>query len=149
MHKSTKHFGISFAYDAPKIWNDLSDDVHLATSLHSFRNLKAISLHKHIHPNFCFSWYLSVALTPAMSMVNDYSFLLFCLVCLESVFRWRLSATKILLELKLELCYILLLLDIILCQWAPLWMKLKKMRITWNNKTTTKQCPRHLNIHLE
>ena len=27
----------SFAYDAPKIGNDFLDDVHLATSLHSFR----------------------------------------------------------------------------------------------------------------
>ena len=37
-----KHFGLSFAYDAPKIWNDLPDDVRSATSLHSFRRkLKA------------------------------------------------------------------------------------------------------------
>ena len=25
--QSSKHFGLSFAYDAPKIWNDLPDDV--------------------------------------------------------------------------------------------------------------------------
>ena len=37
IYKSTKHFGLSFTYDAPKIWNDLSDDVCSATSLHSFR----------------------------------------------------------------------------------------------------------------
>ena len=37
IYKSSNHFGLSFAYDAPKIWNDLPDDVHLATSLHSFR----------------------------------------------------------------------------------------------------------------
>ena len=30
-------FGLSFAYDTPKIGNDLPDDVHLTTSLHSFR----------------------------------------------------------------------------------------------------------------
>ena len=35
--KSSKHFGLSFAYDAPKIWNDLPDDVHSATSLYSLR----------------------------------------------------------------------------------------------------------------
>ena len=46
-------------------------------STHSERSLKPKSLHKHIHPNFCFSWYLSMALTPAMSKVNDYRFLLF------------------------------------------------------------------------
>ena len=37
-HKSTKHFGFSFAYDAPKIWIDLPDDVCSATTFHSFRN---------------------------------------------------------------------------------------------------------------
>ena len=36
LYTSTKNFGLSFAYDAPKIWNDLPDDVHSATSLHSF-----------------------------------------------------------------------------------------------------------------
>ena len=39
LYKSSKHFGVSFAfaYDAPKISNDLPDDVHAATFLHSFR----------------------------------------------------------------------------------------------------------------
>ena len=37
VYKSPKHFGLSFAYNAPKIWNDLPDDVWSATSLHSFR----------------------------------------------------------------------------------------------------------------
>ena len=37
IYKSSKHFGLSFAYDTPKIWNDLPDDVHSATSLQSFR----------------------------------------------------------------------------------------------------------------
>ena len=36
-------------------------------SIHSERNSKAISLHKHIHPNFSFSWFVSGALTLAMS----------------------------------------------------------------------------------
>ena len=31
----TKHFGLRFAYDFPKILNDLSDDVHSAIPLHS------------------------------------------------------------------------------------------------------------------
>ena len=55
------------------IWNDLPDDVQP----HSERSSKPISLRRHIHPNFCFSWFLSVALTLAMSQVNDFSFLLF------------------------------------------------------------------------
>ena len=35
--KSAKHFGHSLAFDAPKIWNDLPQDVHSATSVASFR----------------------------------------------------------------------------------------------------------------
>ena len=31
--KSSKQFGFSFAHDAPKIWNDLPEDIHSATSL--------------------------------------------------------------------------------------------------------------------
>ena len=42
IYKSTKQFGLSFAYDAPKIWNELPDDVRSATSIASFRKkLKA------------------------------------------------------------------------------------------------------------
>ena len=36
--KSRKHFGLSFAYDAPMIWNDLPDEVYSANSLASFRS---------------------------------------------------------------------------------------------------------------
>ena len=36
--KSRKHFGRSFAYDAPIIWNDLPDEVRSANSLASFRS---------------------------------------------------------------------------------------------------------------
>ena len=35
--KSVKHFGHSFAFDAPKIWNELPHDMHSATSVASFR----------------------------------------------------------------------------------------------------------------
>ena len=42
IYKSTKQFGLSFAYDAPNIWNELPDDVRSATSIASFRKkLKA------------------------------------------------------------------------------------------------------------
>ena len=41
VHKSTKQFGFGFAYDAPKVWNELPDDISSATSLFSFKkNLK-------------------------------------------------------------------------------------------------------------
>ena len=68
-------------------------------STRSKRNSKPISLHKHIQPNFCFSWFLSVALTRAICLrLMFLVFHFFCLVCLQSVFRWRLSIIKILLE---------------------------------------------------
>ena len=35
IYKSKKHFGHSLAYDAPRIWNDLPDDVCSAKSLSS------------------------------------------------------------------------------------------------------------------
>ena len=35
--KSGKHFGHTFAFDAPKIWNDLPQDARSATSVASFR----------------------------------------------------------------------------------------------------------------
>ena len=37
VYKLTKHLGLSFAYDAAKIWNDLPDDVYSATSCYLFR----------------------------------------------------------------------------------------------------------------
>ena len=36
--KSRKHFGLSFAHDAPMIWNDLPDEVRSANSDASFRS---------------------------------------------------------------------------------------------------------------
>ena len=42
-------------------------------STHSEGSSKPISLHEHIHPNFCSPWFLSVAPTHAMSQVYDYS----------------------------------------------------------------------------
>ena len=34
---SVKHFGHSFVFDAPKIWNELPHDMRSATSVASFR----------------------------------------------------------------------------------------------------------------
>ena len=50
IYKSSKHFGLSFAYDAPKIWNDLPDDVRSATSLHSFRRKLKTYLFSQAYP---------------------------------------------------------------------------------------------------
>ena len=87
VNKSSKSFGLSFAYDAPKIGNDLADEsgvmmyVWPLLSILSERSSKSMSLHKHIHRNFSFSQFLSVALILAMSQVNDYSLLLFLFWC--------------------------------------------------------------------
>ena len=45
-YKSKKHFGLSFAYDAPRVWNDLPDDVHSAKSLSSFKKKLKTYLYK-------------------------------------------------------------------------------------------------------
>ena len=51
--KSQKNFGLSFAYDAPMIWNDFPDVVRSATSFASSRSrLKS-------YPNFSFLLLLS------------------------------------------------------------------------------------------
>ena len=97
VHKSTKHFGLSFAYDAAKICNDLSDDVRSATSFHSYRKkLKTYPL--------CTSISILISVFPVSLRGADplclrlmiIVFCFFCLVCLESVYRWRLSTIKIL-----------------------------------------------------
>ena len=50
IYKSSMHFGLSFAYDAPKIWNDLPKDVRSATSLHSFRRKLKTCLFAQAYP---------------------------------------------------------------------------------------------------
>ena len=50
LYKSSKHFGLSFAHDAPKIWNGLPDDVRSATSLHSFRRKLKTDLFAQAYP---------------------------------------------------------------------------------------------------
>ena len=71
---SRKHFGLSFVYDAPMIWNDLPDKVHSANSLASFRSrLKSYLFGKAYSPSFFNSSpFLSSVLTPAMSLAYEY-----------------------------------------------------------------------------
>ena len=52
VHKSKRHFSHSFAYDAPKVWNDLPDEIRSAQSLASFRkNSRHTYSPKPIHHN--------------------------------------------------------------------------------------------------
>ena len=54
IYKSKKHFGLSFAYDAPMIWNDLPDDVRSAKSLSAFRKKLKTYLPTLVFPQFSF-----------------------------------------------------------------------------------------------
>ena len=102
IYKSKKHFGHSFAYNAPRIWNDQPDDVHSVRALSSSRKkLKSVSLCKNIL-NLVFGSYLGHSLwqQPLQCSSNDLCFLALC--TLESVNRWRLSSVKVLLELELD-----------------------------------------------
>ena len=71
-HLHFLHFGHSFAYDAPRIWNDLPDDVRSAKSLSSFRKkLKTYIFEKAYPPCFILSLHIvfSAVLTTAMSLI--------------------------------------------------------------------------------
>ena len=48
--KSRKHFGLSFTYDTPMIWNDLPNDVRSANSLVSFRSMLKSYLFRKEYP---------------------------------------------------------------------------------------------------
>ena len=50
VHKSSKQFGFSFAYDAPKVWNELPDDIHSVTSLLSFHKKLKSYLFTKVYP---------------------------------------------------------------------------------------------------
>ena len=50
IYKSKKHFGCSFAYDAPMIRNNLPDDVRSAKSLSSFRKKLKTYLFEKAYP---------------------------------------------------------------------------------------------------
>ena len=48
--KSVKHFDHSFAFDAPRIWNELPHDVRSATSVASFRKKLKTYLYAKAYP---------------------------------------------------------------------------------------------------
>ena len=79
-----RHFGLSFVYDTPRIWNHLPDDnTHPNLSLHS-ESLKPISLQKHTHPHsLVLSRSFSMVLTLQYFLLNDYGSLLSGILCLR------------------------------------------------------------------
>ena len=47
IHKSTKQFSFSFAFDAPTVWNSLPEDIHASPTIASFRKKsKPISMQR-------------------------------------------------------------------------------------------------------
>ena len=49
IHKSTKQFGFSFAFDAPTVWNSLPEDIRASPIIASLeRSSKPISTQRHI-----------------------------------------------------------------------------------------------------
>ena len=49
IHKSTKQFGFSFAFDAPTVWNSLPEDIRASPTIASRKKLKTyLSTQRHI-----------------------------------------------------------------------------------------------------
>ena len=56
IHKSTKQFGFSFAFDAPTVWNSLTEDIRGSPTIASFRKkLKTYLYAKAYPPQLIFS----------------------------------------------------------------------------------------------
>ena len=72
IHKS-KHFGHSFAFDAPTVWNDLHDRGLFCPNSHLFqKKVKIVSLQKGI-PNLAYTLSgVSVVLDLAMAMDRSF-----------------------------------------------------------------------------
>ena len=61
IHKSTKQFGFSFAFDAPTVWNSLPEDIRASPTIASFRKkLKTYLYAKAYPPQLIFSYGFSV-----------------------------------------------------------------------------------------
>ena len=50
IHKSTKQFGFSFAFDAPTVWNSLPEDIRASPTIASFRKKLKTYLYAKAYP---------------------------------------------------------------------------------------------------
>ena len=50
IHKSTKQFGFSFAFDAPTVWNSLPEDIGASPTIASFRKMLKTYLYAKAYP---------------------------------------------------------------------------------------------------
>ena len=51
IHKSTKQFGFSFAFDAPTVWNSLPEDIRASPTIASFRTKLKTYLYAKAYPH--------------------------------------------------------------------------------------------------
>ena len=51
IHKSTKQFGFSFAFDAPTVWNSLPEDIRASPTIASFRTKLKTYLYTKAYPS--------------------------------------------------------------------------------------------------
>ena len=123
--KSRKHFGLSFAYDAPMIWNDLPDEVSSANSLASFRSkLK--------------SYLFGKAYPPSIS-----NFLLLSPRCWPLQCLWFLNIEQCFCVMRLRIC----LLTEIKCYKSAIRIRILErtvpakiyVKANYQNKTSTQQ----------
>ena len=100
VHKSVKQFGINFAFDAPTVWNALSDEIRASPSLAYFRKQLKTYLYPKAYPPGSSPGVLCGALPFFCLWILKFSRLLFWFCCaLESSCMGRLSAIKVQLEL--------------------------------------------------
>ena len=89
--KAVKHFDHSFAFDAPKIWNELPHDVHSAASVASFRK----KLKTYLFAKACPHSLSCHPVSPGYVLGLMLTALLYVQLRLRVHQRWRLSAIKV------------------------------------------------------
>ena len=60
IHKSTKQFGFSFAFDAPTVWNSLPEDIRTSPTVVSFRKKLKTYLYAKAYPPSLISFMASL-----------------------------------------------------------------------------------------
>ena len=80
IHKSTKQFGFSLAFDAPTVWNSFPEDIHASLTIASFRKkLKTYLYAKAYPPYLIFSYGFSVVSTYFCPWTLNFAYC-YCLV---------------------------------------------------------------------
>ena len=128
IHKSTKQFGFSFAFDAPTVWNLLPEDIRASPTIASFRKKLKTYLYAKAYPPWLISSY-------GFSVVLTY----FC--------PWTLNLHIAIVLLRLRVHYSVeikryksqIRIRILFCMYKMEYIKLKKALLEFNN-LVTKSC---------